>query len=67
MAEKTFPINVVGVDYTCDECGIGAMIPNGNISFLSDPPKFPHLCPNCGATAYLSEKYPSVRHLRADH
>jgi len=66
MAERNFPIQVVGVEYICDECGIGAMEPHGQVAWLTDPVQYPHRCSHCGATAGLTKRYPTVRHLRVE-
>ena len=64
MAEQTFQIEVVGVDYVCDKCNAGTMHPHGQIAYMTDPIKIPHKCNNCGAIKNFSERYPTVRHLR---
>jgi DNA-directed RNA polymerase subunit RPC12/RpoP len=64
MAEKTFPLQVVGVEYECDECESGTMQPYGTVAWLTEPLQYPHRCSTCGATRGLPEKYPTVRHLR---
>jgi len=66
MAERNFPIQVVGVEYICDECGIGTMEPRPDaaIKWSENPVQYPHRCSHCGATARLTERYPTVRHLR---
>lgn len=66
MAERNFPIQVVGVEYICDKCGIGTMKPHGEVAWLTDPVQYPHSCTKCGATIALNERYPLVRHLRVE-
>jgi hypothetical protein len=66
MAERNFPIQVVGVEYICDECGVGSMERYGEVAWLTNPVQYPHRCSNCGSTEALSECYPLVRHLRVE-
>jgi|694.fasta_scaffold06610_19 DNA-directed RNA polymerase subunit RPC12/RpoP len=66
MAERNFPIQVVGVEYICDKCGIGTMKSHGKVACPADPVEYPHSCTHCGATAELTERYPTVRHLRVE-
>jgi hypothetical protein len=68
MAERNFPIQVVGVEYICDKCGIGTMEPRPDVAirWSENPAKYPHSCTHCGATAALTERYPTVRHLRVE-
>lgn len=65
MAEREFEIRQVGVDYICDGCNTGAMLPTG-VMLLCAPPKWPHKCNHCGAEATFSVKYPSVRFERSE-
>lgn len=60
MAEITTPVNVVVVDYQCDECKEGNMITD-NIAMLVHPPKYQHICEKCGCKKELSERYPVTR------
>lgn len=66
MPEQIFPIEVVGVDYICDNCGQGNMEPYGNVILTCDPPRIPHKCSNCGYDQSFTERYPAVRHQRVD-
>lgn len=61
MAVREFPLQMVGIAYDCDECG-EEMKQSGRI-LLSDPPKFPHVCPN-GHTASLEAGYPTTGYRR---
>lgn len=52
------------VDYLCDECQIGHMLPTGNI-YPTSPPKIGHKCNTCGHTQiFLNKKYPSIEYKR---
>ena len=64
MPEKTFPVQVVGVDYICDVCGQGKMEQAGNVVFTTHPPQIPHKCSNCDYERAFIERYPTVRHQR---
>lgn len=66
MAEFTYPVKPIGVDYHCDVCKAGKMVYQ-KLSF-SGPPEnrqtaFEHKCSNeeCGHVQDLPEKYPTVR------
>lgn len=61
--EKRFEVKPYGVEYTCDSCEEGEMLPTGK-AFWSDPPKFEHKCNKCGNTLSLLEKYPVIRYER---
>ena len=63
MAEVTFEVQTVGVDYICDKCWKGKMVyKEFEADRLSAP--FQHACDNCGDIQSFPEKYPTVRHLR---
>jgi hypothetical protein len=46
-------------DYLCDACGIGIMRATGQV-LDTDPPKFPHLCTNCGDRQNFTVSYPFI-------
>jgi len=58
--ETKYAVKAVGVEYACDrlDCS-GTMNPTGLIS-PSQPPKFEHVCSNCGERALLDKQYPHV-------
>lgn len=60
MAEITTPAQAVVVDYQCDDCGEGKMIPTG-VVLLSLPPQYPHTCNKCGKQKSFRERYPTTR------
>lgn len=64
MAEQTYEVRTVGVDYICDECRTGKMEPTG-IMLPTYPPRWRHKCSHCNETADLSQQYPTVRYERA--
>lgn len=64
MGRHETPAEAVIVDYVCDECGYGHMLPSG-MMLLSNPPKFPHECNKCGATQTFNTKYPETVFRRA--
>jgi hypothetical protein len=47
MAETRKPVNMVEVDRTCDQCGVGKMRPTGDCLTVH-PPLFRHTCDRCG-------------------
>lgn len=50
-------IKIIMVRQRCDKCGEGYMETDGNI-LCSFPPKFPHVCSNCGFKKIYRKKYP---------
>jgi hypothetical protein len=65
MPEQTYPIKIVGVKYLC-ECGSEMAYEDGNIMLTVHPPRFKHVCKDCGNTENLLQKYPTVRYERVD-
>ena len=64
MAERTFEVKTVGVEYVCERCSDGLMLPTG-IYLPTDPPRWRHKCDACGCEDDLLQKYPTVRWERA--
>jgi DNA-directed RNA polymerase subunit RPC12/RpoP len=62
MPRTQIPIRPIQVDYECDECSKGVMRQKGNTMFMSDPPKIPHACTECGNEVIFTERYPMVRY-----
>jgi len=63
MAERSREVRTKQVEYWCDECGRGVMRPMGVMLVqLSNPPRYEHRCPLCGAVANLSRQYPSIEY-----
>ncbi len=61
MSEKEFKVDVYEVEYVCDECHKGFMIPTG-ITLTSNPPQYPHKCAECSNTEIFRIQYPKVMH-----
>lgn len=59
MSETTTPLICVRLEYRCDECGTGKMLPTG-YTLTSFPPQYPHVCDVCGASQNLRKCYPMV-------
>lgn len=57
MGEVKKKVDSYTVTYTCSKCEQGDMVPTG-IALMSYPPKYPHVCNNCGNTMVLSQRYP---------
>lgn len=57
MSEQKKKVETFLATYTCDNCGEGSMIATG-ARFLSHPPKYPHVCDNCGAKDTFKCEYP---------
>jgi rubrerythrin len=66
VAEQTFEVKTLAVEWICDECGTGKMEPIGHV-LLSDPPQYPHKCPHCGHRAILAQTYPTIRYERVNN
>lgn len=58
-------INSKLVEYQCDECGDGKMLPTGNI-FTSYPPLYEHKCNNCGFITNFRVQYPHVEYFDSE-
>ncbi|MBO5424418.1 MAG: hypothetical protein J6A25_02795 [Lachnospiraceae bacterium] len=58
--EIHYNIKPVGVRYLCDNCN-GEMKHTDGIVLMSNPPKYKHICSNCGEIEYLEEVYPTIR------
>lgn len=59
MSERVYDVQIVGVDYVCDECHIGLMESTG-VALMSNPPWYPHHCSHCGVKKNFSKQYPTV-------
>lgn len=60
MPEVSTPAQLVVVDYACDHCEEGQMLPD-NITLTSFPPQYPHVCNKCGHKAVFKERFPTTR------
>ena len=58
MIEEKRECKTYRVHAKCSKCSTGYMLPDGKI-LLSDPPKYPHTCNNCGHKEDLDNKYPA--------
>ena len=59
MPELVNPVQMVVVEYICDECGEGKMRRDGDIVFTSNPIQIPHKCDKCGFKINFNEpSYP---------
>ena len=53
------PVQMVLVEYICDECEKGKMVQKGHPKRREVPWQYPHQCDNCGHVQWLEEpKYP---------
>jgi len=55
------PLRPMMVDYQCDECGKGYYRFGGKV-LASYPPKFPHVCNNCGDKKTFKVTFPYIKH-----
>lgn len=60
MAEQEKPATAYRVEYVCDECRHGHMLPTGEIRV--NAPHWPHMCNNCGYVENYNEQYPTIRY-----
>lgn len=64
MAEKEAPVTVVRIDYECDKCKKGLMLPSGSFEYASMPPRIPHKCNVCGESTDFTTRYPTIAYRR---
>lgn len=60
MSERTYEVRPLGVEYVCDSCNTGVMIPTG-LSQLTSPQRWEHRCAHCGVVQTLFQTYPTIR------
>jgi len=63
MTEQIHPVEVSEVEYICPSCHTGRMLPSG-LALMSNPPLYPHVCPNCNTTLNLQHRYPRLLYRR---
>ena len=57
--EVAKPVQMILVEYICDECEKGKMVQKGHPKRREVPWQYPHQCDNCGHVQWLEEpKYP---------
>lgn len=63
MAEERYKIEPIGIRYKCDKCGKGYMeLKPGGMTYLSNPPKYEHICNHCGHIEKFTTQYPYVKY-----
>ncbi len=60
--ERKVKVETFRVDYECDKCHNGNMVPTGNC-LMSYPPQHVHVCDNCGYCENFLVSYPAVRYV----
>ena len=60
MPEITKDVQMVIIDYLCDECKEGVMLYEGNVIMPTDPPQIPHKCNKCGFEKNFTDTYPKL-------
>ena len=51
------------IEYKCDKCGKGYMeLKPGGMTYLSNPPKYEHICSHCGHIEKFTTQYPYVKY-----
>jgi hypothetical protein len=64
MAEVKKPVQTFYIEYLCDACGIGNMMPTG-VSNPVYPPLYVHKCTHCNNVVSFTKTYPTVKYLTA--
>lgn len=59
---KRVPVSTYVDKCICDRCKEGEMLPTGNNMYLTEPPKFEHLCNKCNNIAIYTERYPVIKY-----
>jgi hypothetical protein len=49
------------VEYLCDDCNRGGMVPTGQ-AIQSNPPRMMHVCQTCGAKKFFDVMYPVIQY-----
>lgn len=60
--EQSYNVRPVIVEYVCDECHHGKMLPTGS-ALLCYPVRYPHQCNECGAVKNFEDQYPTLRYV----
>ena len=61
--EERFEVRTYEVEYYCDECQHGKMIPTGKV-FMTHPPKYEHTCDTCDLIKTFKKQYPVLMYDR---
>lgn len=62
MCESMKEVKTYYVDYICDECKTGSMVPTGMV-YPINPPLFVHKCNSCGhEMEFSNKKYPCIKY-----
>ena len=61
MSERETKVETYQVRLFCDGCADSEMEFTGAV-LMSNPPQYPHRCPNCGKVTHERTKYPLTRH-----
>ena len=66
MPELNKKVETYIINYVCDECGEGLMLPTG-MAFYTSPLQYEHRCDNCGDTQkFHDKKYPLTQYRYID-
>ncbi len=57
---KEISVKAMRIIAVCEACG-GALIYK-DIILPTDPPRYSHICPNCGTSETLSRAYPLIEY-----
>ena len=61
MPEVETILNVPGINYICDGCGSGKMLPTGKVFHQDSVTLFPHRCENCETLDNYEINYPVIK------
>jgi len=66
--EVESPVEVLSLEYVCDNCQRGRMRPvrdTGSSALAAPAVTYPHRCGECGHVAHLGKLYPDIIYRRA--
>jgi hypothetical protein len=67
MPEQTSLVRVIQINYICDTCEEGEMLPTSrSVLLLTNPPLLSHVCNNCGKSKNFKAEYPIIGYEKID-
>ncbi len=58
MSEELIPVNTFVAQYKCPNCSV--FMKFSGVVLTSNPPQYPHVCPDCGHKETLRKSYPAI-------
>lgn len=62
MSEQHTYVRTVRVNYTCDKCRFGIMVPTGNAAARFNGSDYEHECSTCGHVQDFPCRYPRIEY-----